>query len=726
MKKQYTILLPALCCLMGSRAGAQSLPQVNFPTNQSICDNTPWKLIFFDDFNGNAIDSSKWITFNSWKNMSRQINGVTVQGDHENWDQGRMRDPYNSLLRDENIIVSNGTVKLLARNESTTWDCEACPGPITKHLSAATITIPFNKPDGTPNWFNSGRFEFRARFPSFRDAHSYFYLWHGSGINEIDLVEAFGKSGSYFNPLYKHRPGSTFTTYAWAPNDSNIYQLQTEKVEGDYPNQGWLDYILGNNVHLRQSNWHTYACEWDTALIRFYFNGAHQKTIWKYYRDMTVSYHNGNTWVVYATKMPSGCTAATGNWKITPGYPYNRAADMQFRIGSGFHERTNGFPGQNFTYGQVEVDYVKIFQRHPQDDGHTEICNGTPNQITGPATLCGPTAYSLQQWAPGGTWSASNNGVTLNSGLGSSVIVTAAPNSSIATTTLFYTYSPMNGSCPEVTLSKVINTGAGSIPAQVAVVRNRNFWGTNQSFQLTASPAIPGASYQWKIWFGTPGMNQNYIERTGSFVNTPTVPTLPFAPYYINWELKVSTACGSRIFTGSNSNMPFASPMAGKPATYMERDSSALYLEARFSEEDSVQYEQFVAARVASEFIEDINDTAAIAALIGKIRFEALEPYLYFEEEEERSETMLAPAKATASESKVYPNPAANSITVRLSERFDPDEAVNFTIRNVLSTSERSGTLSTDIINIASLAAGNYLLELRQKEITEYVRFVKE
>lgn len=648
MKKQYTLLLTALCSLMGSMAGAQSLPPFNFPADRSICDNTPWKLIFFDDFNGNAIDSSKWITFNSWKNMSRQVNGVTVHGDHEDWDQGRMRDPYNSLLRDENIIVSNGTVKLLARNETSTWDCEACPGPITKHLSAATITIPFNKPDGTPNWFNSGRFEFRARFPTFQDAHSYFYLWHGSGVNEIDLAEAFGKSGSYLNPSYKHRPGNTFTTYAWQPKpDSlNIYNLQTEKVAGDYPNQSWWDWFWGNNEHLRQSNWHTYACEWDTALIRFYFNGAHQKTIWKYYRDMSVSYHNGNTWVTYATKMPSGCTAASGSWKITPGYPYNRTADMQFRIGSGFHERTNGIPGQNFTYGQVEVDYVKIFQRHPEDDGHTEICNDIESFILGPDVMCGGTGYGLSFPKPGGTWSASNDAVILGGGGavgGSSILIDRNPGSSHSITTLYYTYTPEG--CPPVTISKVINTGVASIPAQVAVVRNRNFWGTNQSFQLTASPSIPGASYQWKIWFGTPGTNQNYIERTGTFVNTPTVPTLPFAPYYINWELKVSTACGSRIFTGSNSNMPFVSPMAGKPATYMERDSSALYLEARFSEEDSVQYEQFVAARVASEFIEDINDTAAIAALIGKIRFEALEPYLYFEEEEERSETMFAPGK---------------------------------------------------------------------------------
>lgn len=63
-----------------------------------IGQTSPWDLIFSDEFNGTSFDSTKWVPAFPWGNTSSTTQIIAY--------------------RSENDVVSNGTLKLLAKKES--------------------------------------------------------------------------------------------------------------------------------------------------------------------------------------------------------------------------------------------------------------------------------------------------------------------------------------------------------------------------------------------------------------------------------------------------------------------------------------------------------------------------------------------------------------------------------------------------------------------------------
>ncbi len=110
MKELFLSLL--LCTGIASFAQNGQLPPVTFTPGQNICDYEPWKLVFYDNFNGTQLNPP-WIRFNSWLGMPG--------GDHEDWQEGRFVLPHNSIQKDENVMVSNGNAKLQMRRELSSW-----------------------------------------------------------------------------------------------------------------------------------------------------------------------------------------------------------------------------------------------------------------------------------------------------------------------------------------------------------------------------------------------------------------------------------------------------------------------------------------------------------------------------------------------------------------------------------------------------------------------------
>ncbi len=702
----------ALLCLLNQLAIAQ-LPPVNFPTAKVTCDATPWKLVVFDDFNGNSLNTNKWFPFNtnSWDTT-------------DNWCGARLGYPGNySIHRDENVIVSNGTLKLTVEQKTNTWQCDSCnptrcpePGwgdaPRTENYTSGYISSRLR--------FDNGKVEMRVRMPNHKNSWGTIWFWLGTNTNEIDIAEAWG--GNYGAIGEMQRPRNTWSTHAWATDSVYLhYGVVDEHITDRYPNQSWWQWLWGNKKYLRQEAWHDYTMEWDTAVIKFYFDNELNRTIWKYYKSEMVPYWDGNNWVWYPVKYPSGCLITPGDWKITEGFPYVKNSDCKliFSLGQTSSDKIRSSDGY---VGEMEVDYVKVFQRHPELDGHTEICAGTVPQIVGPGTMCGGTAYTLTFPVPGGTWSVNNDAVSFGGGPagGGSVLLDRNPNSNSPTTILTYTYTPGEG-CPPVKISKLIYTGL--IYADVGVVRTWTpLW---QRFNLFVDPGIAGATYLWKVWYGSMGPT-NYYEATGNFITTPKIPNSIFlAPYYLKWEVQIVTDCGSTIVKGTRSNLPFATPMMGQTETYMTKDSSAIYLEAKFeTTADITKYEQTVSARVAKEFVEDLNDTASIAKMIGRIELEALEPYLYFGDREEltMASKKLIPKNDA---SVVYPNPTSKSILVTLSKKFDQKVPTQYVISDLTGKKISSGKL-LDEIDVSALSQGMYMLEIRQGELRDYIKFVKE
>lgn len=713
MKKQYSILLLALLCLFINNAFAQ-LPQVNFPTNKFVCDFTPWKLVLFDDFNGTSLNNTKWFPFNTnnWDN-------------NDNWCEARLGYPGNhSIHRDENVIVNGGSLKLTVEQKTNTWQCASCNtagctndywggAPRTENYTSGYISSHLR--------FNNGKVETRVKMPNHENSWGTIWFWLGTQVNEVDIAEAWG--GRYGAIAANNRPRNTYSTHAWwFDEQNNPYNLpQDMHLPNRYPNQNWWQWLMGSKQYLRQEEWHDYAMEWDTTVVKFYFEGELQKEIWKYYKTRLVPYWDGTNWVWREVREPSTCLMPAGDWKITEGFPYIKDSECKliFSVGQTSRDKVRSTDGH---VGQMEVDYVKVYQRHPENEGHTALCTNPVPQIVGPATMCGGTGYSLSSPAPGGTWSINNDAVTYGGGpAGSgSVLLDRNPNSSHPTTTLSYTYTPGEG-CPPVKISKVINTGL--IYANVGVVRTWTpLW---QRFNLFVDPGISGATYHWKVWYGSSGPT-NYYEATGPFITTPKVPNSVFlAPYYLKWEVTIVNSCGPTVVTGLRSNLPFATPMLAKTNTYLMPDASAMYLEAKFDSDSIIsQYEQSVNYRVSKQFVPNLNDTGSIAKMIGQIELEELEPFLYFSDRETYTMASMNLLNGTDA-CTVYPNPTSKSLSVTLSKAFDAKSLTQYVISNLTGKNISKGTLKGDI-DVSALPPGIYVLELQQGELREYLKFVRE
>ncbi|PSK89295.1 glycoside hydrolase family 16 protein [Taibaiella chishuiensis] len=560
-------LLLLACSGMMSALHAQSgwLPPQQFPAGTNLCDTASWQLVFTDDFDGDQIDRSKWITFGSYPGMAG--------GDHEHWNGARTwyDNPY--ILRDKNVVVSEGTCKLVIRRETGNWSCTDCPNPVAfkKQVSAAQIATYRNLPDGTDNAYNNGRFEARLRFPVFKGAWCALWTWHGLGVNEIDIAEAWGGGLSGGN-----QRRNTFSTHAWGPDPSanpplpNPYNLPYDAAwSNKFPGQGWWRNLPGGNAH-RQDDWHTYTCEWDDNELRFYLDGNLAGRRWKYIRDQGYVYNGHN----YKLTVGAECQPQPGaNYYISYGYPYNTKSASQLillarvneQAGLNREDRQAGLdsvlhPG---VLGQMEVDYVKIWQRHPEQDNHRKI------------------GMNLLKTAPAAD------------------------------------YNTLPGQHGQ------------TLPYTIHIVSTRDNR-DRQQFQLFEGsgeyryPTTP-LNFEWDITVTTAGREQHY-KRQGAFVATPWLQLAPGAAYSMSWSLHVSRngATVARYSGCSDSHSP----------AYEMQNKEVHYFNALFT--DVPAYEQSVAAGVKQATVSEIEikDTAYLDQLIEQIRTEALAPYLQLQPED--------------------------------------------------------------------------------------------
>lgn len=707
MNQIYSKLIILILCIQSITTFAQ-LPPVTFPSGTDVCDYTPWKLVFYDGFDGTSIDASKWYTFNT-----------NNSGTTDDWDEGRKPYPNNySVIKDGNTVVSGGTLKLKLKQESTSWHCATCSmSTLNENYSSGYIS--------SKMIYNNRRIETKLKMPIFKGAWNTCWFYHLSSVDEIDFIESSSAKGMLNWPYLGKRPNNMYNLHAYLPPFPyiNIYNLpSTMTIGNDYPKQSWWNWFTNNRFHY--DDWHTYVCEWDTASIKTYLDGELVNTIWKYYNFTTIFAYNGS----YTFRVPSGCIVNAGEpYYISEGFPYNNESlsKLIFSSAMTIPDKTLDNDGE---LGQMEVDYIKVYQRHPEEERHTEICNSPAISITGPSIMCGTTAYGTSPATSGGVWSSNNGAVTFGGGPsgGSNVLVHVNPTSPYSSTILTYTFTP-NG-CPPTTVSKTIYTG---IPLTNVFV-SRNFHLSKESFSLWVSPDIAGATFSWKVWYGLSSSSLNYYTASGNYITTPKMWHYGILPYYLKWELTITTPCGSKTLTGIKDNMSYLVPMLSKPETFMENDSSVFYLETRFSNQDSVEYERTVRDIVATKFVEDVNDTIAINNMIGKIRMEALEPYLYFVDVD--SERDLQPMSKFIKNnndidinlSKIYPNPASKEIRVNLSNNFNLNQKIRYKIQNLLGQTLQFGILNNSI-NISNLETGSYVLELYQSGVnTEHKKFIKE
>ena len=74
------------------------------------CATGEWNLVFIDEFEGDSLDGSKWITWFPYTDDGSDK--CTFCRTHGNEGQ---------IFRDENAVVSEGSLKLIARKDTGQW-----------------------------------------------------------------------------------------------------------------------------------------------------------------------------------------------------------------------------------------------------------------------------------------------------------------------------------------------------------------------------------------------------------------------------------------------------------------------------------------------------------------------------------------------------------------------------------------------------------------------------
>lgn len=199
-----------------------SAPTTTTPTTSAPSTTTPapdgWKLAWADEFDGTAVDATKWNTRNNT---------------HVDYDK--------ACIKGSNAFVSGGVLTLRAQRERTTC------GSVTRDYSSAYVDS-----IGKAR-FTRGRFEVRAQSPT--GPTNSLGIWPAAWLRpddgkngEIDIVELPGGSA-----WYDKATAAIFNSY-----DPVVKQDARFRLPKGIPADGF----------------HVYATEWDEKELRWYFDGA--------------------------------------------------------------------------------------------------------------------------------------------------------------------------------------------------------------------------------------------------------------------------------------------------------------------------------------------------------------------------------------------------------------------------------------------------------------------
>ncbi|HUC90116.1 MAG TPA: glycoside hydrolase family 16 protein [Patescibacteria group bacterium] len=204
-----------------------------------------WKISMDEEFNGNALDTSRWTTCYDWYDKTYQ--GCTNPGnDEQEW--------YNQ----KQVKVQDGKLTLTAESK-----------PILGWNKTYEQTFPYTSgmissgrptPDGKPRWTATcGYYEARMRSSAGKGIWPAFWLLPAdrSWPPEIDIMEGLGD-----------KPAQPLMTYHWV-NDNQ----QPQKDTTIYPGTNKPD-----STAFSIAAWHTYAINWQPKRIDWYIDGRLVKT----------------------------------------------------------------------------------------------------------------------------------------------------------------------------------------------------------------------------------------------------------------------------------------------------------------------------------------------------------------------------------------------------------------------------------------------------------------
>ncbi|MCW3843025.1 glycoside hydrolase family 16 protein [Micromonospora yasonensis] len=221
--------VPTSAAVRPGHAGPVAPPAPPPPADRPGTRVPGWRLVWSDEFDGTAVDRSKW---------------NVRDGEPRDVDLGcNVDDPAN-------VLVGGGVLTLRAQRRST-----VCAGQPRQYTEGYLDTI------GKAS-FRYGRFEIRAESPNGpTDSQG---LWPAfwlrpddGGKGEIDVVELPGGTAH-------HRAATQAVFYDYRP----VKQDQRWEFPSGYPADGF----------------HTYTTEWEPGVLRWYVDG---RLVWQRDRRTT-------------------------------------------------------------------------------------------------------------------------------------------------------------------------------------------------------------------------------------------------------------------------------------------------------------------------------------------------------------------------------------------------------------------------------------------------------
>lgn len=191
--------------------------------------NAQWSLVWSDEFDGNALDTS------SWEYMTGNGDAYGLPG----WGNNELQ-YYTNFSG--NVSVADGTLKITAKQQS---------------LGGLPYTSARIRTKGLRD-FTYGRFEGRMKIPSTSGVWPAFWMlptdspyggWASSG--EIDIMESVNQADRIYGTIHHGSP--------WPNNQYNGGHVQD-----------------GTDF---SQDFHVYAVEWEPDAIRWYLDGVHFHTV---------------------------------------------------------------------------------------------------------------------------------------------------------------------------------------------------------------------------------------------------------------------------------------------------------------------------------------------------------------------------------------------------------------------------------------------------------------
>lgn len=260
------------------------------------CPTGKWNLVFAEEFNTDSLNTNRWLTWFPY----------TDDGS----DQCRFCRTHaegGQIYRNGNVIVTNGTLKLIARYEPNTWF------DVTRDYTSGMIH--------SRQSFGPGRYEIRCRLPAgmgFWPA-----IWtYGRTTAEFDILEA----GMQHTRRYH----------------TSIHNREVKKML----------HRRSRVPHDLSADFHVYFMEWDTNFIRF---GIDEKVLWNISRYLKKNGSNAGE-----------CPIKPGKYRIEKIFPPPGETVhliLNLCIGNELTPFTKSPDSGTLFPNQMEIDWIRYYQR---------------------------------------------------------------------------------------------------------------------------------------------------------------------------------------------------------------------------------------------------------------------------------------------------------------------------------------------------------------------------